>query len=79
MGISANFLHNSLVSYVLDTPSGPLWPLQTSILGGAGGIVLVASLHLVVKSVLINRRLLIFTILFFKPRRTLELIFGDYE
>lgn len=43
LGISANFLHNSLVSCVLDTPSGPLWPLQTSILGRVVGIVLVAS------------------------------------
>lgn len=35
-GISANFLHSSLVSCVLDSPSGSLWPLQTSILGGVG-------------------------------------------
>lgn len=43
LGISANFLHSSLVSCVLDSPSGSLWPLQTSILGGVGGIVPVAS------------------------------------
>lgn len=41
LGTSANFLYNFLVSCVLDTSSGPLWPLQAFVLEGRP-VVLVA-------------------------------------
>lgn len=80
MGTIANFLHNFLVSSVLDTSSGLLlWPSHTSVLAGRPRF-LVASFVSGDELSLQKQKGSPTTLLTpLKTRRTLELICGDLK